>query len=128
MKELKMFSGVNVTVGDRAILGKKAFNILQDAIYSNVGLLATHETRKLLVFSRGLSQRVGEGNNCEDTWLNAIRFLHLRLRSDLGIQQSGLQDEVNRFLTSIEKTNSTSDIEMIKTGLLQYLDELDPKV
>lgn len=72
-------------------------DLLQRAIYGNVGLVASFETRELILYTR--SQCVRYLNNqasYEDLKL-ALWTLHISLRSDLGISQPGWQDAVRKM-------------------------------
>lgn len=60
---------------------------LQDAIYGSAGLLASHETRQLILFAREGCLRYQDGTLSHRLLMFRLWSVQLSLRSDLGITQ-----------------------------------------
>lgn len=80
-------------------------DVLQDAIYGEVGLLASNVTRGIIVYAR---------KGCKDFAESKIDFprlkqhfwaIHNGLRSDLGISQSDWPDEIERVRSQADDSN-----------------------
>ena len=63
------------------------FGVLQEALYGKVGLLASHETRLLLLYLRSGCREVMEGTTDFSELRLRLWAVHVALRSDLGITQ-----------------------------------------
>lgn len=88
----------------------KYLKVFQDAVYGEVGLLAFHDTRKILIFCReGCIDYAAQRISYEE-WLGRIRALHIVLRSDLGIVQPGLSNEVDKLQEQIGKNEKDRDL------------------
>lgn len=81
---------------------------LQKAIYGNVGMLASHETRQLLIYVRsGCNEYLDDKIPFEQLRMR-IWALHLSLRSDLGISQPNWLSEIERVRTDAAKYEFSS--------------------
>ncbi len=74
-----------------------ARDLLQNAIYGNVGLVASFETRELILYTRSQCARYLNGKVSYEDFKLAFWSLHISLRSDLGISQPGWQDAVRKM-------------------------------
>lgn len=77
-------------------------SVFQDAIYGMVGLLASHDTRRIIVYAREGCLQFANGKIDYEAWLGRVRAVHIALRSDLGIGQAGLMSEVERLHHEID--------------------------
>lgn len=71
-------------------------NVLQEATYGKVGLLASHNTRRILLYTRigyyqFIDSKISKGEFTARLWA-----LHFALRSDLGIAQPEWPNEVEQ--------------------------------
>ncbi len=73
-----------------------AQKILQEAVYGKIGLLASHNTRQVLLFVRIGCEQFIEGKIEKDELVARLWALHFALRSDLGIRQPAWPNEVER--------------------------------
>lgn len=115
MKNLRMASSDHDTVTEMSTeTVDRLFDMLQDAIYGAVGLLASHETRQLILHARGgciLYQRKVINHN-----QLMLRFwgLHLSLRSDLGIHQPEWESSVEKVLHNSDIKDFTKWEELVR--------------
>ncbi|MBI3163875.1 MAG: hypothetical protein HYZ24_04270 [Chloroflexi bacterium] len=80
---------------------RNTFLILQTALYGSVGLLASHDTREILVYAREGCRMFDEKKMEEEELGKRIWALHLGLRSDLGIFQPEWPSEIERLRKKI---------------------------
>lgn len=66
-------------------VARKFVVVFQDAIYGSVGLLASSDTRQIIVYARLGCKLFADGVIGYDEWLQRIWAVHLAIRSDLGI-------------------------------------------
>ncbi len=115
MKNLRMASSDHDTITEMsAETVDQLFDTLQDAVYGAVGLLASHETRQLILHARGgciLYQR-----KVIDHSRLMLRFwgLHLSLRSDLGIHQPEWESAVDKILHNSNIKDFTKWEELVR--------------
>jgi hypothetical protein len=98
MRRLRIASAVLDRV--QALDEEKAATLLdtlQDAIYGPVGLLATHETRQLILFAREGCLCYQEGLLTHKLLMFRLWSIHLSLRSDLGIVQPQWDTAVDKI-------------------------------
>lgn len=101
MQELRLGSSHHDTVsGMSAETIERLFDILQSAIYGATGLLATHETRQLMLHARsGCILYKRKAIDYQQLMLR-LWALHLSLRSDLGIHQPEWESTVEKVQTA----------------------------
>ncbi len=90
-------------------------DVLQEALYGKVGLLASHETRLVLLYARSGCRAVAEGKVPFDELRLRLWALHLSLRSDLGIAQPMWSSEIERIRESAAKQEARSTAELVKS-------------
>jgi hypothetical protein len=91
---------------------QEIFNILQDAVYGKVGLLASHETRLVLLYLRSICRDIITGNQqipFSDFRLK-LWALHVALRSDLGIQQPMWKDVIEKIREFSDDRKNVEDL------------------
>lgn len=79
---------------------EQATKIYQDAIYGEPGLLASHETRQILIIARLTSEKFENQPDIYDDWRRVIWASILALRNDLGIPQpkwNNILDDVQSY-------------------------------
>ena len=106
MKGMECASSCHDTVTE---LGTQSIDqlarVIQKAVYGQVGLLATHETRQLILHVRaGCVLYTSRGITHSQLMLR-LWALHLSLRSDLGIHQPDWETAVDK----IQKKTAVSD-------------------
>lgn len=115
MKNLRMFSSSHDTVTELSTeITNRLFDTLQDAVYGAVGLLASHETRQLILHARGgcvLYQRKAIDHS---QLMLRLWGLHLSLRSDLGIHQPEWASAVERILHNSSTEDFTKWEELVR--------------
>ncbi len=102
MKKLEALS--NFHLGEIEANTKKkisTFPILQEAIYGSIGLLASHDTREILVYAREGCKLFDEKKLSKEELGKRIWAVHLGLRSDLGIFQPEWPNEIERLRKKI---------------------------
>jgi hypothetical protein len=82
-------------------LKRNTFSILQSALYDAVGLLASHDTREILVYAREGCRKFDEKKADGEELGKRIWALQLGLRSDLGIYQPEWPSEIERLRKNI---------------------------
>lgn len=82
---------------------QKLLDLIQGAIYGPIGLLATHETRQLILHVRAGCYLYQQKAVDHYSFMLRVWALHLSLRSDLGIQQPEWESAVEKVRRS---TNS----------------------
>lgn len=98
MQELKSGSSIHNTVEELSEDELDALlDALQNAIYGSVGLLATHETRQLILHARDGCLRFRQGTLSHNLLMYRFWSLHLSLRSDLGISQPKWESAVDKL-------------------------------
>jgi hypothetical protein len=124
MKRLSSFSSQEFIndVDDQARMkrAESAIDVFNSAIYGEIGLLASYETRETIVHARSVFRNYSKGANNYPRVKKAIWSLHQLLRSDLSLRQPGLTREIE----SIHKKVSTlriADVERVLKGI-QHLD------
>lgn len=75
---------------------------LQDAVYGKVGLLASSDTRDIIIYARDSCTAFLAGELSYDELLSRFWLVHRAMRSDLGIIQRGWDSEVERVRPLIE--------------------------
>jgi HAD superfamily hydrolase (TIGR01509 family) len=70
--------------------------VFQGAIYGPVGVLASNDTREIIVASRAGCLQYAEMKLPLDRMINRIWAIHQALRSDLGIEQPNWPNEIER--------------------------------
>lgn len=80
--------------------------VLQDAIYGKVGLLASHSTREVVLYVRVGCQDFAKGKISRNELTLRLWALHIALRSDLGIAQPKWPSEVERIHEDASKYES----------------------
>lgn len=76
---------------------EKYFEIFQDATYGDVGLLASYETREILVAARQGCKLYSKGELSYSELQKRLWAVHVSLKSDLGISQPNRLSEVERL-------------------------------
>ena len=100
---------------------KKFVGLFQEVIYSPIGLLASSDTRQILVYARLGSKLFADGMIAYDEWLQRIWAVHLALRSDLGIIQPQWPSEIERARKRAIAQSSQSVVEQVEaTKHLKY--------
>lgn len=89
--------------------------VFQGAIYGPVGLLASSDTRQILVYARWGCVLFSEGRISYDQWLKRIWAVHLAIRSDLGIIQPNWPSEIERLRRQIVAESSRSIAEQVES-------------
>ena len=112
MKQLEIFSSLRkeefLSSSNKI---EQAINILQNAIYGKPGLIASHQTRPLLLFVRlGCMQFKNEEISIEEL-IHRVWALEFSLRSDIGIPQPMWESEVERIHKETSKRESGSNWE-----------------
>jgi len=115
MENLRIASSGHDTVTELSTEAvSQLLDTLQDAIYGAVGLLASHETRQLILHTRGgcilYQQKAIEHGRL------MLRFwgLHLSLRSDLGIHQPEWESAVEKILHNSNTEDFTKWEELVR--------------
>ncbi len=90
-------------------------NVLQNAIYGKVGLLASHETRLLLLYVKSACIDVMEKKAPYVEMQLRLWALHLSLRSDLGISQPQWSSEIERIRTDATKKQEKSIANLVES-------------
>jgi hypothetical protein len=72
-------------------------DVFHRAIYGEVGLLATHETREVIVCARARCRGYAEGRCSYEDMLDAVWAIHQMLRSDLNLRQPRLTHAIERL-------------------------------
>ena len=93
-----------------------ALDLLQEAVYGPVGLLASHTTRRVLLYVRVGIRDLQSG--IVDTRELAARLwsLHFALRADLGISQPDCPSEIERVHAAV----SAASEERIEVSSARY--------
>jgi len=81
---------------ENSVKAEAAQKILQEAVYGKIGLLASHNTRQVLLFVRIGCEQFIDKKIEKDEFIARLWALHFALRSDLGIRQPAWPSEVER--------------------------------
>lgn len=116
MHRLEMLSSIHKEELESSPKKVQAFiDILQKLLYGKVGLLASHETRLMLIYLRsgcfGFMKRKIEFSDL----MKRLWALHFSLRSDLGITQPSWSSEIERIRNEPGKNDEQTIAELIKT-------------
>ena len=93
MKKIKVFSGIGKKSQLAISIIEDNVNTFQDAIYGEIGMLSSHETRQLLLSSRKFVKYFLENKSAKinekklELFNKTIWTLHFSLRIDIGIYQ-----------------------------------------
>lgn len=101
-------------VANRMDKAKQFAAILHNEIYGLVGILASNDTREILVYSRAGWIEYGRFQNTLQDVQMRVWAIHQALRSDLGLPQPAWENEVNRrrkrqFATNIIEVKQRVD-------------------
>lgn len=77
--------------------------VVQEAVYGKVGLLASHHTRQVLLYVRGGLHDFTEGKITSGDLTLRLWSLHFALRGDVGIRQPEWPSEVERIHIAASK-------------------------
>jgi hypothetical protein len=80
-------------------------DLFHRAIYGEVCLLATHETREVIVCARARCRYYSEGKCGYDKMLNSIWAIHQMLRADLNLRQPKLAHAIERLQQQPAESN-----------------------
>lgn len=87
-------------------------DVFQAAIYGPVGVLASNDTREIIVSCRAACLQFAAWELPLDRLLKRVWALHQGLRSDLGVAQPGWQNEIERRRLGL-MANDANDVERI---------------
>jgi hypothetical protein len=126
MRELEPMSTLHrEKIQNHPNLVRDFLKVFQEAVYGSVGLLASSDTRQILVYARWGCILFAEGKISYDKWLKRIWAVHLAIRSDLGIIQPNWPSEIERLRKQIIAETSRSIAEQVESIIhLAYDDEL----
>lgn len=100
--------------------------VFQDAIYSPVGLLASSDTREIVLYARLGCKLFAEGAITYDEWLQRVWAVHYAIRSDLSIAQPAYPSEIERLREQVIADSSRSVKEQVESMRhLRYDEELN---
>jgi hypothetical protein len=71
--------------------------VFNGSIYDSVGLVATHETREVILRTRARCRQYAEGRGAYDSMTKCVCALHHMLRADMGLRQPGLAHTIERL-------------------------------
>lgn len=127
MRKLKKLSGRDIKEYKGNLQKRKeCFHIFQETLYSEVGLLASHDTRKMIIYARTGCLLFIKNEKFYPELLNRIRAVHIALRSDLGIVQPGWLSEVEKIRKKIDSNESANIItDLNENKHLLYEDVLE---
>jgi hypothetical protein len=89
--------------------------ILQHTIYGKIGLIASHETRLILLYVKSVCMDVMEGKARFGEFQLSLMALHLALRSDLGISQPQWSSEIERIRTDATQKQENSITNLVES-------------
>ncbi len=126
MKELEPMSTLyQENIQKHPNLASDFAKVFQEAIYGPIGLLASSDTRQVLVYARWGCVLLAKDKISYDEWLKRIWAVHLAIRSDLGIIQPNWPSEIERLRKQIVAETSRSIAEQVESIIhLAYDDEL----
>jgi hypothetical protein len=88
---------------------------LQNLLYGKVGLLASHETRLMLIYLRSGCMGFMKRKIAFHDLMMRLWALHFSLRSDLGISQPSWTNEIERIRNEPAKDDEQTIAELINT-------------
>jgi hypothetical protein len=89
--------------------------VLQNAVYGKIGLLASHETRLILLYVKSACIDFMEKRAPFAELQLRLWALHLSLRSDLGISQPQWSSEIERIRTDATNRQEKSIADLVKS-------------
>lgn len=96
-KQLETMSFVHIDDTEKDIAKIIAFKkLIHEAIHNDIGLLASHNTRQILLYIRSGCDQLIEGNIDLSEVILRIWALHFAMRGDLGIDQPMWSAEIGR--------------------------------
>lgn len=115
-KQLEILSSIHEKeIQENSEKINEVVNILQENVYGKVGLIASHETRILLLYVRaGCKKLIERKIEFSDLRLR-LWALHFSLRSDLGISQLSWLSEVERIRNEARRYEKHSIAELVET-------------
>ena len=90
--------------------------VFQEVIYGPMGLLASSDTRQILVYARWGCKLFAEGSITYDEWLKRIWAVHLAIRSDLGIIQPNWPSVIERLRKRMVAEDSQRIAEQVESA------------
>lgn len=98
MKHLEVFSSLHRNeLETNTQKMAEVIDMLQDAIYGKIGLIASHQTRPLLLFVRLGCIQFTKSEITFEELIHRVWALHFSMRSDVGIIQPMWESEVERI-------------------------------
>jgi hypothetical protein len=87
--------------------------VFHRAIYGKVGLLASHETREVIVYARSRCRRYSDGTCEYEEFLNAIWAIHQMVRADLNLRQPKLANTIERLRNKEMSEDTTQIVDLV---------------
>ena len=100
MQELKLLSSLKMnplSPEEKIVEVKKMIEVLQNTVFGEVGLLASHETRETIMFFISRCLKFVNGDIEYSQVKKASWKVHQMLRSDLGLPQPGLLNSLEKM-------------------------------
>lgn len=88
---------------------------VQEAVYGNVGLLASHNTRQVLLYVRVGLQEFMEGKITSGELTLRLWSLHFALRGDVGIRQPEWPSEVERIHIAASRNEDKAFVDLMRS-------------